>query len=276
MRYLLDFIFRVIRLMVAAWLFVFLAPIIIYSAFQLANYNLYSHNFAPSQSCGIGEKLLGDIKRQFVYNCIDVSQNKEISDYENFILFMASEHDSGPNITGHGWLAYASIKRQADGGLLLVEYQVRGFWGDPQKVTCPAWITNAYGTVRSFLPYTDVIEHNYQVFCRGGIIGAEAAVSIENPAGVPLPNITSSEQLYNLLARKPEVLLAVRVNNNQYNNAKYNIYEGVNHNYSLILDDCTTYVSRVAKDLHLYIPPRILRPFPSDFIIELSEDNIRQ
>lgn len=245
-------------------------PSAAFAAYFLIDYSRNANKFAHSDKCKLRYELFPDVKFDFGYSCIDASRYTE-SGYANFVFFMSSEDNPTPGRTGHGWLALLRLSKKSD-EIRIHEWQVFGFWGNNQ-FNCSGTVVSLYGLVAPWVPFRPLIEANYKAFCMGGVSDLESPTTISSVEGVPFPQITTIEQVHTFLARRPSQLLAVAIDNEQFNNVRWLSSESSRRSYSVLLSDCTSLLYRIAQSAGLYTPPRLLFPFPSDSVLAFRDFN---
>lgn len=247
-------------------------PTAIIGTYWLLDYWNNAHRYSYSDKCNLRDNLFQGVSFDFSYSCIDASKRSE-ADFANFVFFMSSEDNPAPGRTGHGWLALMRLSKKAE-DIKIHEWEVFGFWGD-NVFNCSATTVSIYNMIAPWLPFRSIIEQNYKALCMGGVSGLESPSKISSPEGVPFPKITSLDEIHTLLARRPSQLLAVAINNEQFNNVKWLSSEASRKSYSVLLSDCTTLLYRIAQSAGLYTPPRLVFPFPSDSVAAFRNFNTR-
>lgn len=242
------------------------------STYWLLDYKQNAYRYSYSDKCELRDLLFPGINFDFTYSCIDASRFKENS-FTNFVFFMSSEDNPTPGRTGHGWLALMRLSKK-DANIRIHDWQVLGFWGD-NTFNCSALTVSIYSIVAPWLPYRQIIEQNYKAFCMGGVSGLESPNTISSVEGVPFPQIKSLNEIHTLLARRPSHVLAVAIDAEQFNNVRWLSSESSRRSYSVLLNDCTTLLYRIAQSAGLYTPPRLLFPFPSDSVEAFRDLNTR-
>jgi hypothetical protein len=241
------------------------------------NYFLFAYKFEDSPSCALRQTMFGQVPRfNFIYDCADASGVASTEDQRFYVLFMANQEHPGPNDSGHAWLATAALKR-SNGDWLLTHYEVTGYGppGGPPTSPCYPTIERLYLVIRPAIPFSSMIEQHW---CEKGGVRADGPPPIDNPAGVPVPKVTDPSAVDAMLGVRPAVVFAVSISKTQFEKAQHFIAEQrkAPSNYQLGLNDCTTFVRDVASAIRLYVPPRLLAPYPSESIFALMTYNLRQ
>ncbi|MCP1848386.1 MULTISPECIES: hypothetical protein [unclassified Bradyrhizobium] len=239
------------------------------------NYFFYAYQFSDSASCSLRQTIFGAVpKFDFDYDCADASGMASNEDKRYYILFMANgtsvEADSG-----HAWLATAALKKVNNGEFLLTDYVVTGYGPKgPPTGQCYPLLARLYLVIRPIIPLPSNFEAHW---CEGGTTRADGPPPTHAPAGTPLPKTADPKAVDAMLGVNPTVVFAVSINQNQYDRANRRIDATAKKppNYQLLLHDCTTFVRDVAEDVGLYVPPRMLAPYPAESIYSIMKYNMR-
>lgn len=241
-------------------------------------YALRSHLFSRSQSCDLRNEIFSAVQFDFFYQCIDASGTQADEPERFFAFFIASERypDAAARRTGHAWFGRLAL-RKVESSYLLTEYKITGYgYRIIGGASCQRWIEGPYSIIQPFVP-TSVHQLLSAWYCNAPVIGAEGP-QIEVPAGQPLPKVSTPAEVNKMLGvNKPEVLLAVAINKEQFNNIQFLVDKQIKdpRPYQLLYHDCTTFVRELAASIGLYVRPRILAAFPSETVYALMLDNLR-
>jgi hypothetical protein len=239
------------------------------------NYFLYAYQFADSETCSLRQTMFAVPQFDFAYDCADASGVAPNEDKRYYILFMANGAADAAN-SGHAWLATAALKKSEKGDFLLTDYVVTGYGpnGGPPSGQCYPFLTRLYLIIRPTIPLPSRFE-NY--WCLGGTTRPDGPPATHVPAGIPLPKTADPKAVDAMLGVNPTVVFAVSINRNQYDRALRKIDATTKKppNYQLVLHDCTTFVRDVADDIGLYVPPRLLAPYPFESIYSIMKYNMR-
>ncbi|QND70749.1 hypothetical protein [Tardiphaga robiniae] len=276
----LKFIFtdtlRAIKFVVSALLiFIFSVAALATAWYGLEYYNL-ANKFSSSKSCALRQQVFGSVPFDFLYRCIDASGTSADEPERFFAFFMANEKypDAAARRTGHAWFGSLAL-RKTESTYVITDYHVTGYgFKAIGGTSCQNWIEGPYSKIQPWVP-KEIDELLRSWYCNAPLMAPEGP-QVHAPAGQPLPVNPTSAEVNAMLGHKPEVLLAVAINKDQFNNLQYLIDKQYKdpRPYQLLYHDCTTFVRELAEAVGLYVRPRILAPFPSENIYALLNDNI--
>lgn len=244
------------------------------------NHFAFSHSFPDIPDCDLRPTSVGQARFPFLFRCADASGSRLESDRRHYVLLIASQENPDPTSTGHAWLATVALRLE-NGNRLLTNFDVTGYGpagnlAEARADDCLPIITWIYLRVRPIVPFALPLE---QWWCLRGAIRTEGGLSINDPGGRPLPNLTNPAEVRAMLgAVSPAIMFAVRINRDQYDNI-LRLIEGQRREpprYQLGLHDCTTFVREIAAQSGLYVPPRVIAAYPSESIYSLMMFNIRR
>jgi hypothetical protein len=265
---------RTLRFLFVSFLLFLVAVVTVPALWFWYDYSTSAHRWGYSAKCDVEKVVFGNLELPFIYGCVDVSQEHSESDKRYFAFFMASGEYPAPdaNDTGHAWFAQLALKKGGD-TFVATDYDVIGYGYRPGSASCQAWLQNFYSYIRPLVP--KAIDTLLTVwYCRAPVIAPEGP-SFHDDAGKPFPAHPSAADVINFLGHAPVVLMAVAVNETQFNNLRLTVDAQLKDTrpYQLLYHDCTTFVRELADLIGLYNPPRILVPFPSDAVRGLLKYN---
>lgn len=251
------------------------ALILILGAVGWYSFLYYTRERFAADGCDLREQMFPSLQLTFHYECIDVARRTLSGNKVHYVAFFANNESPSPASTGHGWLGLITLTKNEKGTYLLNRREVVGFGPTEASAICQRWIPPLYGRVRPFLTGVPGIQALEARFCVRGILGSEGS-SIDSPSGEPIPGSITGTELATMFASSgvtPTVALVARVSAEQFERAKLKIDERRPAQYQPWISDCTTLLEVVGRELGIYIPPRILYPFPSQFVHALLADN---
>lgn len=269
------------RAIASVWRFIAAAVVLslsLYIAIEFVAYQRDSHRFSASGNCGIVEQKLTSLGASMgrSFRCLNlVSSSPPATQPQGMIFFLASTPSPTMANTGHAWMVWAKASVSSDGALLVHEFLPVGFGPPSRDTKWPKPVQDFYMTyLASLLPaYAEPsISQMLGVTWLALQQYPESPVRFTDTRVIDAKAVVSP-QFRAVFGSNPETALVTMLTDTEYENTKKLITKFGAGDYSLLFRDCTTFVELVATEAGLYVPPRILDPFPSDFISRLSLTN---
>jgi hypothetical protein len=268
------FVARLWKLAVAICIF----SLSVYVAVEFVSYQRDSHRYDTSGNCPLVEQRLAALGASMgrSFRCLNVnSLDHPVTQPQGMIFFLANSARPTVSNTGHGWVVWVKASLNEGGALLVHEFDPVGFGPPSLDTKWPKPVQNLYvAYFASHLP--TAIEAPLSRFLGFTWLplqqGPESPVHFTDTRTVDDAALASPE-LRSVFGGNPETALVILLSDTEYENTKKVIPQFASGDYSVLFRDCTTFVEQVALEAGLYVPPRILNPFPSDFISALSRTN---
>lgn len=248
--------------------------IAIYVALALFEYFKLSHSIGHGGSCGDERSVFFQrvTDRSEFFQCLSVERHIDPV-FKNFLLLFSDKNDASFSTTGHGYIAWMKISgSDASGGTRLHEFQTL-HWGPAGEAEPPGW----YRTIKPYVPKSlrrsGLDNFAVSMSRPGGYYAENESLRIYDPAGLLLTETSPSEEDVHRFIRQPETILAIAIDNAKYSELSALAKDLDGQKYHLLLHDCTELVEEAAHRAGLYVPPRLLNPFPSSLIRRMYKTN---
>lgn len=256
--------------------------IAIFFGFEFVEYQNKAYKNTDDGACADVNAALETFSKNLPrsYRCINLenkTQRSETGELKNLVFFVSNEPNPVPERTGHGWVIFAQAKKLEGQKYELCEYLPVGFFPPNRETKWPAPIVDFYtNNIRVLIPASmqEGIDKFLIALYLELDLGNESAPVIEAKCGFVMDEIFLSDtKLNNLFGSNPATVLVAVVPSDSYENAKKLIERFKDRQYSLLFNDCTTFLYDVAKIIGLYVPPRIFAPFPTQSVEAFSQLN---